>query len=169
MRTEDEEYSLIYRLAGKWPSVAVLLLFLGASGCATLSETDGAGPRSMQWAPRQGDWALGVPIYPGADLFEMVMEKGRVIYLALITIDHPEKVEDFYSGSLRKISGEWKTDQLLDGRHFWRGGPWPDPYGSFGAPTMDIRVSPLRFKSHNAPSAQTIITIQDRELVKDLR
>ncbi|MDH5637593.1 MAG: hypothetical protein OEZ04_03805 [Nitrospinota bacterium] len=148
------------RPAMKWPLAAVMCLYISLSGCATFG--NGIASQSARWAPAKGDWALGVPIYPGASLFEIAVEKGKVIYLALVTNDRPEKVKDFYSSSFGKASSEWKSDLLLDGLHYWRGAPSPDPYGSFGAPTMDVRVSAMRFKSRKAPQARTMIAIQDR-------
>jgi len=138
--------------------LAMIFLVMLLGGCAT----SGLGGDTARWKPADGDWALGAPIYPGASLFELVAEKGKVIYLALVTEDGPGKVKDFYSSSLRGADGGWKSGLLLDGHHYWRGGASPDPYGSFGAPTADVRVSPMRVRSRTAPQARTMIAIQDR-------
>jgi hypothetical protein len=100
-------------------------------------------------------------MYPGARIFGVIREKGRVIYLSLVTGDTPAKVADFYDGKFGD-SGGWSRAALMDGRHFWRGGPDPDPYGAFGAPTLDVRVSPIRVQSGAAPSGSTLIAIQNR-------
>ena len=160
MRGKDDESTANKWPAIKWHLAAVMCLYFSLSGCSALGY--GAATHPAHWAPAKGDWAFGVPIYPGASLFELAVVKGKVIYLALVTEDGPDKVKEFYSSSIGNARSEWKSDLLLDGLHYWRGGPSPDPYGSFGAPTIDVRVSAMRFKSRRAPQARTMIAIQDR-------
>lgn len=105
---------------------------------------------------------FGIPMYPGATVFHSDKENGRLVYVSMITDDPPKFVENFYLNNIHKFSGGWKSRLSLDGMHFWLGGLDPDPYGTLGAPTMDVRVSPLHVRTKSSPEAKTMISIQRR-------